>query len=174
MATTSTSIPVPAPRAVGRRTWIGLALVTALLIVGVAAGIQLSRGGPEPAVGPVDTRAYENTPVTGTGPGLIEVADASKAMQAYQNTMVTGTGPGLAEIADQSAAAKAYQGQVITGTGPDLAALAASGVIPRGSVVSRGSVSPGHHVLPGQQHADAPTPPAGDDQCVIVAGRPIC
>ena len=168
MATTSTSIPVPAPRAAGRKTWIGLALVGALLMGGVAAGIQLSRGGPEPAVGPVDTHAYENTPVTGTGPGLVEVADASKAMQAYQNTMVTGTGPGLAEIADQSAAAKAYQGQVITGTGPDLAALTAAGLIPRGAV------SPGHRATLAQEHGNGPTPPAGSNQCVFVAGRPIC
>ena len=144
MATTSTSIPVPAPRAAGRRTWIGLALATALLIGGVAAGIQLSEGGSEPAVGPVDTRAYENTPVTGTGPGLIQVADASKAMKAYQSTMVTGTGPGLAEIADQSAAVKAYEGQAITGTGPDLAARRhrASSLAGASSSRQRGAAAP--------------------------------
>jgi hypothetical protein len=100
MATTSTSIPVPARRTEGRKTWIGLALVAALLAGGAAAGIQISRGGPEPAVGPVDTRAYENTSVTGTGPGLLQAAGASAATKAYQG--ITQSAPYAGAVAGRS------------------------------------------------------------------------
>jgi hypothetical protein len=121
-----------------------MTLAAVVLAGGVATGIALSRGGSVPSVGPVDTRAYENSPVTGTGPGLIRVAD-------------------------QSATAKTYEGP-ISGTGPGLALMAGAG----GAIEStdRGSVSPRHRVVPQQGRASSSTP--GHADCVSVAGRPIC
>jgi hypothetical protein len=174
MGTTSTALPVPAPRFGGRRTWLALALAGGLLLGGAITAIELTNDGAAPAVGPVDTRAYENTPVTGTGPGLIQVADQSAASNLYSGTPVTGTGPGLTEVADQSAATRAYQGTPITGTGPDLAEVAGSQVA---GPFDRGAVSPGHRAMPGAgRSAGSPgivRAPAPAD-CFFVAGHSIC
>jgi hypothetical protein len=148
MGTTSTALPVPAPRFGGRRTWLALALAGGLLLGGAMTAIEMTNNGAAPAVGPVDTRAYENTPVTGTGPGLVQVADQSATSKMYSGTPITGTGPGLAEVA----------GSQMAGS------------------FDRGAVSPGHRAVP-QTGRVASTPgvaPAPGDQCVIVAGHTIC
>ncbi len=69
---------------------------------------------------------YERSqPVTGTGPGLVALADASILQNIYERSApVTGTGPDLTFVADQSALNGIYQrSQPVTGTGPDLAVV---------------------------------------------------
>jgi hypothetical protein len=73
MGTTSTALPVPASRFSARKAWVAVA-AAAVLAGGTAGGIALSRGEPATTVGSADTRAYEGSPVTGTGPGLTQVA----------------------------------------------------------------------------------------------------
>jgi hypothetical protein len=174
MGTTSTALPVPAPRFGGRRTWLALALAGGLLLGGAIGAIELTNDGAPPAVGPVDTRAYENTPVTGTGPGLVQVADQAAASKIYSGSPVTGTGPGLTKVADQSAASRMYSGTPVTGTGPDLAEVAGSQVA---GPFDRGAVSPGHRGVVPSQGRSASTPeisPGVPDECAFVAGHTIC
>jgi hypothetical protein len=77
---------------------------------------------------------YERSqPVTGTGPGLVAVADASILQNIYERSApVTGTGPDLTFVADQSALNGIYQrSQPVTGTGPDLAVVGANAMTER-------------------------------------------
>ena len=62
--------------------------------------------------------------VTGTGPGLVQIAEQSRLAQIYGSTPVSGTGPDLAVVGAQAFISRTYSGQVVTGTGPDLARVA--------------------------------------------------
>src|SRR5687767_7786084 len=96
------TLTLPAKQVTGRRS-LWLLLMSGIVAAGLVIGLVLwIRGGsgatsetrvtvPHPLSGAV---------VTGTGPGLVEIADRSKAGSL---PAVTGTGPGLVEIAHDSA-----------------------------------------------------------------------
>ncbi len=67
--------------------------------------------------------AERSEPVTGTGPGLVTVANNSIQEGIYESSEpVTGTGPGLAVVGAERNGIDSTQ---ITGTGPDLAVVGA-------------------------------------------------
>jgi hypothetical protein len=96
------TLTLPAKRVTGRRN-IWLLFMSGIVAAGLVIGLVLwTRGDsaasnqnrvavPEPVAGAV---------VTGTGPGLVQIADRAKA---ESQPAVTGTGPGLVEMADRSA-----------------------------------------------------------------------
>jgi hypothetical protein len=55
----------------------------------------VTRGGPAPAVGPVDTRAFENSPVTGTA-GSTDRGAMSPGHRAAPRTRPAASTPGVA------------------------------------------------------------------------------
>jgi len=69
--------------------------------------------------------------VTGTGPGLVQIAEQSRLAGMYHASQVAGTGPGLVQIAEQSRIAQIYGTTPVSGTGPDLAVVGAQAFISR-------------------------------------------
>ena len=122
MSTKIQALPLPQ-----RQARLSLSGPLAILVVLVtAAGLAgyLAFRSDEPASRP--TYAYENSGViTGTGPGLQDIA----ARQAtYENSAgISGTGPGLAEVANRFAGYR--ESGLISGTGPGLAELRGVDVI---------------------------------------------
>jgi hypothetical protein len=119
MATTERTLRIPVTRGTGRRSWLVAGLVAAALVGMMIAGLELqgssARPVPaQPALGP----AYLG-PISGTGPGLTEVA---------------------AEPAPPVSA--------VSGTGPDLLVVARDWSFSAAGLGSRGAVHPGHRVRP--------------------------
>jgi hypothetical protein len=147
--------PVFGPREWTIMVTIGLVACAAL----VMSVIALQRGATSTTTVPRHAavtdhsfqRIYERSqPVTGTGPGLIAVADASILRNLYERSApVTGTGPDLTFVADQSALDGIYQrSQPVTGTGPDLTVVGANAMTERIYKHSGGVTGTG----PGLEH----------------------
>ena len=75
-------------------------------------------------------RIYSSSSVTGTGPALAAIANP-----ALQLPGITGTGPGLIQVARQAMMAKAppriYGESTVTGTGPGLVQIAFDYSVPQ-------------------------------------------
>jgi hypothetical protein len=115
----------------------GLA-VAALIMSGVA--LNLAVRGDERAALPATREAIASgSVVTGTGPGLIEVArEATRTAtlpRIYSSSAITGTGPGLSELVQEAtrtaALPRIYSGSSVTGTGPALVDVALDNSVPR-------------------------------------------
>jgi hypothetical protein len=114
----------------------GLA-VAALIMSAVALGLAV-RGNERAAVPAPREVIASGSVITGTGPGLIEVAQESVRTAAlrrvYEGSSVTGTGPDLIEAREAtkaSALARIYSGSLITGTGPGLVEAAFDHSVPQ-------------------------------------------
>lgn len=96
------TLTLPAKRVTGRRN-IWLLVMSGIVAAGLVIGLVLwTRGGSGAST---QNRVAVRHPlsgavVTGTGPGLTQIADRAKA--EYHHA-VTGTGPGLVQIADKPA-----------------------------------------------------------------------
>jgi len=101
---------------------VGAAIVLPRVLSG-SSHVQATDGGRSTVTTP---REYVNQVVTGTGPGLVQVAELSRA-----GRLVTGTGPGLNQLAEQSQLAQIYGSATVSGTGPDLAVVGAQASISR-------------------------------------------
>ena len=83
--------------------------------------------GTGPGLVEVAEQSRASRLVTGTGPDLVQLAEQSKQSELawmYGATVVSGTGPDLAVVGAQSQGSRIYSGQVVTGTGPDLTWIA--------------------------------------------------
>lgn len=115
----------------------GLA-VAALIMSAVALGLAVRGDKRAPVPAPREVIASGSV-ITGTGPGLIKVAQESVRTAAlrrvYEGSSVTGTGPGLIEVAREATKASAlpriYSGSLITGTGPGLVYAAFDHSVPQ-------------------------------------------
>jgi hypothetical protein len=114
------TLTLPGTRLARRRT-VWLIFVSGFLAAGLVIGlVALTRGGSPGASAPNRVAVLHpasGTLVTGTGPGLVQIADRSLAVEPA----VTGTGPGLVHVADGSSAPSEAQ---VTGTGPGLVQIA--------------------------------------------------
>lgn len=121
MGTRAGTLTLPAKRATMRRGF-WLLFFSGIVAAGLVIGLVLwTRGGSGASTGnrvAVPHEELSGAVVTGTGPGLVQIADRTKA--GYQPA-VTGTGPGLAQIADGG---RPGSEPAITGTGPGLSEIA--------------------------------------------------
>ncbi|MGH2557281.1 MAG: hypothetical protein ACRDHO_16450 [Actinomycetota bacterium] len=120
MGTRAGTLTLPAKRTTVRRGF-WLLFVSGIVAAGLVIGLVLwTRGGSGASTGNRVAVPHElsGAVVTGTGPGLVQIADRAKA--EYQPA-VTGTGPGLAQIADGG---RPGSEPAITGTGPGLVEIA--------------------------------------------------
>jgi hypothetical protein len=96
------TLTLPAKRVTGRRS-LWLLFMFGIVAVGLVIGLVLwTRAGSGTSTQnrlPVQ-HPLSGAVVTGTGPGLAQIADRAKA---GSQPAVTGTGPGLVEIAHESA-----------------------------------------------------------------------
>jgi hypothetical protein len=131
------TIPITAPR-VRRRPLLVGAGIAAGVLAGWLAYVLVSGGEDAARVQEIQrtraeamVEAYEaawarvqptetRIAVTGTGPGLVVVADLQRA---WAENAITGTGPGLVTIAEMQAGSRLDE--AITGTGPGLEHLPA-------------------------------------------------
>ncbi|MGH2658866.1 MAG: hypothetical protein ACRDHS_04175 [Actinomycetota bacterium] len=120
-----------------RPAWFPLwtALVSGLAVAALimsALALNLAVRGDERAAVPAPRKAITSgSAITGTGPGLVQVAqEAARAAtlpRIYSDSAITGTGPGLTELAEEASTATLlhiYSGSRVTGTGPGLAVVA--------------------------------------------------
>ena len=100
MAAKAGTLTLPVRR-VSRGRSIWLLLMSGVVAAGLVIGlVLLTRGGSGASArnrAPAHP-ALSGAVVTGTGPGLVQIADRGKAEAPLA---VTGTGPGLVEIAKQ-------------------------------------------------------------------------
>jgi hypothetical protein len=105
--------------------------VTALIMSAVA--LNLAVRSDERAALPAPRRvAASGSVISGTGPGLIQVAEGAARTAAlpriYSGSAITGTGPGLTRLTQEgtraSALSRSYASSSVTGTGPGLAVVA--------------------------------------------------
>ncbi len=105
--------------------------VTALIMSAVALNLAV-RGDERVALPAQGQIAASGSVISGTGPGLIHVAEEAARTAAlpriYSGSAITGTGPGLTKLAQEAARASAlpriYASSRVTGTGPGLAVVA--------------------------------------------------
>ena len=108
----------------------------------IMSAMALSRAvpGEERVALPAEEKAVSSgSVISGTGPGLIRVADESRQTATlpgiYSGSAVTGTGPGLSAVATESTRSAAllriYSRWTVTGTGPGLAAVAGDRQVPQ-------------------------------------------
>jgi hypothetical protein len=108
----------------------GLA-VTAVIMSAVALSLAVRSHDRAALPAPREAAASDSV-ISGTGPGLIQVAEeaaqAAALRRIYSGSPITGTGPGLTYFARETARAAAlrriYSGSPITGTGPGLVHVA--------------------------------------------------
>ncbi len=112
------------------------AAVSALAVTAVimsAVALNLAVRSDERAALPAAREAVASgSVISGTGPGLIQVAGEPARTpalpQIYSGSAVTGTGPGLSKLAQEASGASAlpqiYASSNVTGTGPGLAVVA--------------------------------------------------
>ena len=108
-----------------------IAVGTAIVLPRVLSGsphVRATDGGRSTVTTPSE---YVNQVVTGTGPGLVQVAEQSRLAGMYHASQVAGTGPGLVQLAEQSRLAQIYGSTPVSGTGPDLAVVGAQAFISR-------------------------------------------
>ncbi|HEV8421663.1 MAG TPA: hypothetical protein VGL18_11305 [Actinomycetota bacterium] len=95
--------------------------VTALIMSAVALNVAV-RSGERPSLQAARDVAAPGRVITGTGPGLIQVAGeparTTVVPRIYSGSAVTGTGPGLAVVALE------HSQPYVTGTGPGLIQVA--------------------------------------------------
>jgi len=125
-------IPVALPRFPRRLAVVGAGLVAGILLGWLAFALvtgheemvsirEIQSSRAEAMVQAYETAWARVQPsewriaVTGTGPGLAEVADRQRA---WAEGAITGTGPGLVTIAELQAGSRL--GEAPTGTGPGL------------------------------------------------------
>ena len=89
-----------------------IAVGTAIVLPRVLSGSPHVRATDDGRSTVTTPRDYGNQVVTGTGPGLVQVAEQSRAAR-----LVTGTGPGLVQLAEQSRLAVMYHASQVAGTG---------------------------------------------------------
>jgi hypothetical protein len=105
--------------------------VTAMILSAVALSLAV-RGNERPALQAPREAAAPESVITGTGPGLIQVAGELARTAAlpkiYSGSAVTGTGPGLTKLVREashgSALPRIYAPSSVTGTGPGLVDVA--------------------------------------------------
>jgi hypothetical protein len=125
MSTNTGTLTMPSRSPAWLQSWamflIGSVAVAAL----VMSILALRTNAPQSAApsAAVDTAVYEQSqPVTGTGPGLVFVADASILRGIYERSgPATGTGPDAAELSNSGIYHRSGQ---VTGTGPGLVQIA--------------------------------------------------
>ncbi len=108
------------------------ALAVAALIMSAVA-LNVAVRGDERAALPAPRKAVASgSVISGTGPGLIHVAEeaawTATLPRIYSGSVITGTGPGLTKLPQEATRASAlpriYAGSSVTGTGPGLAVVA--------------------------------------------------
>jgi len=105
--------------------------VTAVIMSAVALNLAV-RSDERAALPAVREAVASGSVISGTGPGLIQVAGEPARTpalpQIYSGSAVTGTGPGLSKLAQEASGASAlpqiYASSNVTGTGPGLAVVA--------------------------------------------------
>jgi hypothetical protein len=113
---------------------VGAAVVLPRVLSG-SSHLQGTDGGRSTVTTP---REYANQGVTGTGPGLVQVAEQSQLAQIYGSATVSGTGPDLAVVGAETSISRTYSGQVVTGTGPDLARVGGASESPEDAITGTG------------------------------------
>jgi hypothetical protein len=104
--------------------------VTALIMSAVA--LNLAVRSDERALPAPGKAVASGSVISGTGPGLIQVAEGAARTAAlprtYSGSAITGTGPGLTRLTQEgtraSALSRSYASSSVTGTGPGLAVVA--------------------------------------------------
>lgn len=132
-AQTERILPTPARTA----RWVMVALAAAIAVGAAVVLPRVLSGSSHVQATDADRstattpREYANQVVTGTGPGLVQLAEQSQLADMYRDSQVGGTGPGLVQVAEQSKLARMYGSSTVSGTGPDLTVVGALASISR-------------------------------------------